>query len=298
MPESDRNDGERREEHTGETPEEQAARLIGNSSLGTEGAQSLAARASEEDVAEVLRRLHERQAEMEALGEVGPDDFFDTPWAEVDYDNQLSDLIGGGADVDIPEGGTWQELADTLGKLRDGMGNAQPFDADQFDKDVLARYEREKNAAEPPGPRTPESEGQSKVAINEDAQIIRAAANDSSLSGAAQLAVSNMGDVQPVAVDRLADAVGAMQEGLGGLEGHAVAAAAAAGGEDGQSIQGAASVATEAVNTAVQAAEQARGLADQLNAAIQGARQAAESALAASEQFRQTCDGIASRHGA
>jgi hypothetical protein len=199
----------------------------------------------------------------------------------------------------------WAEIEAAEAYL-DALGNKRDFEGDQLGatewrKDVDAEpldMSRLPTARTTRGELPPTTGGTPRMAISEDAQIIRAAANDSSLSGAAQLAMSNMGDVQPVAVDRLADAVGAMQEGMGGLEAHAVAAAAAAGGEDGQSIQGAASVATEAVSTAVQAAEQARGLADQLNAAIQGASQAAESALAASEQFRQTCDGIATKHGA
>lgn len=243
MPENDSDASDRQEDendpHAGETPEEQAARLIGNSSLGTEGAQSIAARASEEDVAEVLRRLHERQAEMEALGEVGPDDFFDTPWAEVDYDNQLSDLIGGGADVDIPEGGTWQELADTLGKLRDGMGNAQPFDADQFDKDVLARYEREKKSAEHPAPRTPESGGQPSM-INEGSAILTGIAQNGEVQGSIQSAGEG-----------IRSAAAALQQAIQTLTDQGAAAANAAGGSEGEQLNGAAQSAIAALDTAL-----------------------------------------------
>lgn len=134
------------------------------------------------------------------------------------------------------------------------------------------------------------------MAISEEAQQIRAVANDSSASGAAQMTASNFADAQIPTIDH--DTVGALQEAISGLENGANVAASAAGGEDEQAIRGAASVATQAFTTALQFAEQARAAVETASQTVQMAKDAAENAIAASEQFRQTCDGIATRHGA
>lgn len=132
--------------------------------------------------------------------------------------------------------------------------------------------------------------------ISEDALQIRAVANDSSASGAAQLASSNLGDALLPTIDP--DTVGVLQEAISGLENGINVAAGAAGGDDEQTIRGAGSVAMEAFMTALQFTEQARAAVETASQAVQQAKDAADNAIAAGEQFRQTCDAVATKHGA
>jgi hypothetical protein len=231
----------------------------------------------------------EEPSEIPELNEI-----LDSEWFGEMEDDMLLDRIGQGDDDrsvhdEIPDE-DWN-LQDMAHDWRDDVEDV-PIPP-KLDPDALiAEAERRKKAAPP-------TEGASQpVSINDDAQVIRAVANDSSASGAAQLAASNFGDVQMPSTDRLTDASATLQEAIGGLESGAGQAAGAAGGEDAQTIQGAASVAIEAFNAALAAAEQACQMAEQFGQAVQAAKSAAESALAASENFRQICDGIAGKHGA
>lgn len=228
--------------------------------------------------------------------EVGPDDFFDTDWNQLDRDDQMIDFLRTGDvtinDEAVPEE---QRVADVFAAERDRVDRT-PLPDSTDPEAVLAEFERRKKAAEPPAPRTPDAGGTSRMAISEEALQIRAVADDSSISATAQLAASNLGDL--VFPDLSADTAGALQEGLSALETNANRAGNAAGGDDEATIHGAAAVATGALNEAMAAIQAAQQLIDQAKAAAQAAHLVADSAIAACEQFRQTCGDIAARHGA
>jgi hypothetical protein len=231
----------------------------------------------------------EEPSEVPELNEI-----LDSEWFGEMEDDMLLDRIGQGDDDRSVHDETSDEDWDLQDMAHDWRDDVEDVPVPpKLDPDALiAEAERRKKTAPPTKGAIP------PMSINDDAQVIRAVAEDRSASGAAQLAASNFGDVQMPAVDRLTDASGTLQEAIGGLESNANQAASVAGGDDGQSIRGAASVAIEAFNNATALSEQARLLAEQFGQAVQAAKTAAESALAASEQFRETCSGIAGKHGA
>jgi hypothetical protein len=230
----------------------------------------------------------EEPSEVPELNEI-----LDSEWFGEMDDDILLDRIGQGDDDRSVHDETSDEdwdLQDMAHDWRDDVEDV-PIPPKLDPAALIAESERRKKASDTKGTHQP-------MSISDDAQIIRAVAEDRSASGAAQLAMSNFGDVQMPVIDRLSDASGVLQEAAVGLESKADQAASKAGGEDEGAIRGAARAAIEAFNNATALSEQARQLAEHFGQAVQAAKEAAESALAASEQFRATCSQIAGKHGA
>lgn len=150
-----------------ETPEERARRLVGNSSVGPESPEERALRDElgperfEAMIRAILRRAHEQDADYESGGNVSDDEFWDTDWGQVDRDDQLSDIVGGGSDVDISDEAVTgeQEAADVLSEWRGQIGEV-PLPPQLDTDEIIAEHERRKKA-EPPAPRTPDTGGTS-----------------------------------------------------------------------------------------------------------------------------------------
>jgi hypothetical protein len=159
--------------------------------------------------------------------EVGLDDFFDTDWGQIERDDQMIDFLRTGDvtinDEAVPEE---QNAADALTTERDRVDRA-PFPENTAPDAVIAEYERRKKAAEPPGPRMPESGGQSRM-INEGAQILaNAATNADTVRGMVNSAEESVRS----AAAALQEAIGVMNQVSGEVQ-------TAAGGEEGSNLGG------------------------------------------------------------
>jgi hypothetical protein len=240
-------------------------------------------------VEEVLRRANAPRDDVPD-GDIpfgDPDEPID--WDVWDDDVLLDQL---GNKEPIEEGDETGELRDMLGNWRDDV-DSEPVGPIAENAQEIHNLNKKFELPEA----QPDTGGTPSMAISEDAPVIRQVAESQAAAGAVQLAQTNIGEVS-INVDRLADAVGTLQEGAAGIESDAAAAAAAAGGAEGDTINGAGQAAARAFNDAQQAVEQARLKADELSAAMQAAGAALDSALAADQQFRQTCGDVAGRHGA
>jgi len=163
-----------------ESDDERARRLIENSSLGTQGADELASRVSDEAVAEVLRRAHERPPAEED---------YEAAWESADAeeimggleDDALLDSIARGVQADeAPDG-----LTRSLAALRDSV--------DDTDIPVpnTARVERGENVLPPRNERTTPD-----MSAQEEAARLRAIGEDTSALGAVQQLMQTLADAQ------------------------------------------------------------------------------------------------------
>jgi hypothetical protein len=159
---------------------ERTRKLIENSSLGTPGAEELASRVSDEAVAEVLRRAHERPPAEED---------YEAAWENADAEEIMSGLEDDALMDSIAKGVQGDDLPDgltcALAELRDSV--------DDTDIPVpnTARVERGENVLPPRNERTT-----SDMSAHEEAARLRAIGDDTSALGAVQQLMQTLADAQ------------------------------------------------------------------------------------------------------
>jgi hypothetical protein len=177
--------------------------------------------------------------DLEAEGVVDDDAFFDTDWAQLDRDDELIDLLHSGhVEINDEAAPHEQEAADVLGRERDRV-DREPLPDQTHPDAVLAEFERRQKSAEPPAPRTPESGGQPSM-INEGAAILAGIAQNGEVQGAIQSAGEGV-----------RSAAAALQQAIQTLTAQGAAAANAAGGSEGEQLNGAAQSAVGALENAL-----------------------------------------------
>ncbi|MEA5366079.1 hypothetical protein VA596_41585 [Amycolatopsis sp., V23-08] len=138
-------------------------------------------------------------AEQEEEGAVGPDEFFNIPWDQVESDEELIDALGSDATITTPDL-LDQVLIDSLSGDRDRIRH--PELPAGTDPDAVIEEQRRRDSAKPPGPRTPPERGTAMSNVELAGQVAALGSSDHLREASAALSQAD------IALGHLAEQVG------------------------------------------------------------------------------------------
>lgn len=244
--------------------------------------------------------MRERQAEFEADGGVGPDDFFDTDWEDLDGDDALLDAIAGGADPTMSSL-LDQAVAETLTAERDRVHSREPREDTHPEAVIAERDRRDAEAAAKRSRENPNTTGGNPVPISNDAAQLGQMGEDGE-AVVGQLAAVN---------GRIDDAVGTVDAIAIALDDAAAPAVAASdyvttvagtaqgllGGAEGDQVAGLGNAAAAAINDVVAAVMANSAAVTAILQQLQSVEPVVRTAQEMTQQFFAELKAAAQRHG-